>query len=106
MLRVLLVIAMVAGTARADVPSPDEEACRGQQIGDSCEGGACAMQKCSRSRPGPDGVMVTNEWDCLRCTAGAPGSEPGTWRIVIGVIVALACVGGGVWFARRRMIKL
>jgi hypothetical protein len=104
MARVLLVLMMLAGSARADVPSPEVEACRGKQVGDSCDGGGCAKTTCSRMRPdGPNGPMKTIEWECVQCVAGAPGSAgDGTWRIVAGMIVAVACVAGGVWFARRK----
>jgi hypothetical protein len=96
----------LAPDARADVPDERVESCNDKQVGDSCDepaGGACAMQKCSRARPTPNGGVDSNEWDCLRCTADAPRtSAPGNTRIILGVIVGLALVAGGIWLALRR----
>jgi len=111
MTRVLLILVVVTSVAGADVPSPEEEACQGKAIGASCEGGACAMTKCSRSRPGPDGTLVNNEWDCMRCVTGASGAgdsidggEPSPIRIALGIGVAVLVLAGGIWLARRKLL--
>ena len=104
-MRGLLMIVVLSSTARADVPSPAEEACRRKQIGDDCGGGTCAMTTCSRTRPGPDHKPVTTTWDCVQCGAGLSGVDddnPGPLRIAVGVGVAAAFVAGGVWFAYRK----
>ncbi|MCE9572296.1 MAG: hypothetical protein K8W52_04005 [Deltaproteobacteria bacterium] len=95
-----------AAAARADVPDEAVTSCNNKQVGDSCDepaGGACAMQKCSRARPGPDGHIESNEWDCLRCDADAPRTDaPGNTRIILGVVVGLALAAGGIWLALRK----
>lgn len=105
-MRVVLLILALVTVARADVIEPDQEACLRKSVGDRCEGGSCAMTKCSRTRPmlGSDGTqtMQTSEWDCLKCVAGAPASDDPT-RLVIGGLVAVVLIAGGVVLARRRM---
>ncbi len=92
--------------ARADVPDEAVESCNRKQVGDACDepaGGACAMQKCSRARPGPDRQIQRSEWDCLRCDADAPRTDdPGTTRIILGVVAGLALAAGGIWLALRK----
>jgi hypothetical protein len=104
MLRMLLclVFAVPVSVASADIPSPEVEACRGKGIGAACDGGACLMSTCSRSRPGPDGKIETSTWDCMMCTAGAP-AEGDNVRLAVGIGVALLVIGSGVWLARRKM---
>lgn len=75
----------------------------GKEVGDSCGGGECAMTKCSRARPGPDGKLETMEWDCVQCVPST-ASSTGKGRIAIGVVAALVLLGGGVWFAYRKGI--
>jgi len=96
----------LGASARADVPDEAVQSCDGKQAGDSCDepsGGACAMQKCSRARPGSNGTIESNEWDCLRCDADAPRTDgPGNTRIIFGVVVGLALAAGGIWLALRK----
>lgn len=103
MLRVIVIALLaLAAPARADIPSPEVEACMGKEPGDRCQGGACTKQTCSRSRPGPDGTMQTSTWECVMCTPGAGGSD-GTLRLGIGIGVAVLVIGGGVLLARFKM---
>jgi hypothetical protein len=76
--------------------------CLRKEAGDSCDGGECTVQKCGRSRPGPDGKIVETSWDCLKCTP-AVGGGADTVRIAIGTAVALLVIGGGVWLAKRKL---
>jgi hypothetical protein len=100
MVRVLTVLALLGGNvAHADVISEEEDQCRTKSVGSVCASGVCVEETCSRTRPGPDGP-VTTSWQCVMCR---PGSADGTVPMVIGLVVAVAMIGGGVVLARKRM---
>jgi MYXO-CTERM domain-containing protein len=114
-----VVVAMVlsASTAsvrsvRADVISPDVEACNNKQDGDDCEvddgrdtyDGACVNATCSRLNYGGDGGVPTSvDYACLKCdeNAGggcairAPSASPSPWLLALSV-------AGGAGLLRRR----
>lgn len=66
------------GAARADVPPPNSEQCRGAAAGAACTtdaklSGVCTASKCSRldySDGSPPGTIT---YDCLLCSAGDAG---------------------------------
>lgn len=70
-------LTVVAAVSHADIPRPDQTACRGKQVGDACRvephgngtpvDGVCTTARCSRM--GPDGVRT---YECVRCIAPPP----------------------------------
>jgi len=76
-----LALGLVGSSARADIISDEEGACRGREEGAACTAngaeGTCAKTKCSRNRF--DGENRTVEQvDCLVCSPGAQGKATPT----------------------------
>jgi hypothetical protein len=101
MARALTVLVLLTAVARADVISEEEDQCRRKSVGNACAAGVCVAETCSRARPGPDGKPVTTSWQCVMCRAGAPDAS--VVPMVVGIVVAVAMIGGGVVLARKRM---
>lgn len=101
-----LVVLGAAPSARADVPSPDVEACGGKAVGQACgPGRVCQTDTCSRGRPGPDGQMQISSWECVRCVEGAAasgGGGGGSTGLIAGIVIGVLMVGGGVYLAYRK----
>jgi len=121
--RLLLLASLtLASTARADVPPPNMDGCRGKQAGAKCTtdsqgDGTCKQERCSRldySNGIPPGSV---EYDCLLCAASEPGAatppaaEPDAAPVpeakgsscttVPGASLGLTVLVAG-WLARRR----
>ena len=103
-----LVVLGAAPSARADVPSPDVEACGGKAVGQACgPGRVCQTDTCSRGRPGPDGQMQISSWECVRCVEGAAagaggGGGGGSTGLIAGIVIGGLMVGGGGYLAYRK----
>jgi hypothetical protein len=72
MTRLVLLVAVLASVARADIPPPDSSGCRDKAAGAACKrddgtDSNCVTAKCSRRNysNGPPGTMV--QYDCLKC---------------------------------------
>ena len=107
-----------SAVARADIPSPDVQACRDLKEGDACKDGVCTKTTCERWRPGDGGKGVVQKWECIKCMpkkqpdppkkadseteAVALTPERDRTPLFVGLGVGIVALGGGVWFARRR----
>ncbi|MBI5537436.1 MAG: hypothetical protein HY898_32230 [Deltaproteobacteria bacterium] len=106
MAALMLALALVGSTSRADVPPPDASGCYGKKAGDSCltdaqKSGTCAENTCSKG--GPDGGY---QYACLICRESTDDSSgcsvPGSrapWGAVSLIVLGL---GSALFFTRRR----
>ena len=81
MTRLVLLVAVLASVARADIPPPDSMGCRDKVAGAACKRddgteSTCVTAKCSRRdySKGPPGTMVQS--DCLKCQPAAAVAAP------------------------------
>lgn len=80
MKRFVLLFALAASSAWADIPPADSSGCNGKKAGDACvrddkSDGTCGASTCTRNdySNGPPPTRVS--YECLVCNAGAPPSE-------------------------------
>lgn len=102
--RLVLLVAVLAGAAWADVPPLDTSGCNGKAAGDSCKrddgsAASCVKSTCSRNdySNGPPPTQVS--YECLVCSGPPPAEKKSSCAAVPvqGVMGLLALV-----FLRRR----
>ncbi len=101
LLRVIVLVAMFAGVARADVVSEEVEQCQGHAAGDACHDRShvCVPKTCSRMNYTPHGPEGTTSFPCLMCEPGNPGTSA---SLIAGIAIGVVAIGAGVWLAFRR----
>lgn len=122
---VLVALALTAGAASADIPSPTVDACRDRAVGDPCEyrgergdeaptEGRCMATTCRT--PGPYG----REYACAYCgpastqavdlpataqgavePASASASAGGSTRVWISIVLGAMALLAGLWLLTR-----
>jgi hypothetical protein len=105
---VVVLCALSASLAWADVPPKDSIGCRDKTAGATCAtddgaSGTCATATCTRNdySQGPPPKSVP--YECLKCVAGAAPAAPKKSGCAAVSDLSLAAVGA--WLLRRRAAR-